>query len=147
MGSKYLKAIVVVGGRAEVPVADRKTIDSISPELARTVREEKLDLAEFGTSQLTQIMNDLGCYPVRNFHTSHLENIEAISANTMKNKQCGQELHLLQVRHCVRASVQGETGPVRRYNGQTRIRVHLGPWWTLRRNRLLRHPWGTSFVQ
>lgn len=85
MGSKYLKAIVV-GGRAEVPVADRKTIDSISPELARTVREEKLDLAEFGTSQLTQIMNDLGCYPVRNFHTSHLENIEAISANTMKNK-------------------------------------------------------------
>lgn len=85
MGSKYLKAIVV-GGQAEVPVADAKTIDAVSPELARTVRGEKLDLAEFGTSQLTQIMNDLGCYPIKNFRTSYLENIEAINASTMKSK-------------------------------------------------------------
>ncbi|MCR4401503.1 MAG: aldehyde ferredoxin oxidoreductase family protein [Firmicutes bacterium] len=85
MGSKRLKAIVV-GGSQEVPVGDARAIDAVVPELARTIRGEKLDLAEFGTSQLTQIMNDLGCYPIENFRTSYSENIEAINAITMKAK-------------------------------------------------------------
>lgn len=85
MGAKNVKAIAVTG-TGGAPVADKKAVDSLVAELSRTVREEKRDLAEFGTSQLTEVMNRLGCYPVRNFRTSFLEDIEPISASTMKSK-------------------------------------------------------------
>ncbi len=74
------------GGGQGVPIYDRETVRSLLAELVRKVRDDKRDLAEFGTSQLTEVMNRLGCYPARNFRTSFFEGIDSISARAMKSR-------------------------------------------------------------
>lgn len=85
LGSKNLKAITVKG-TGEIPLADSEGLKAALPELIRGVRNAKPDLTEFGTGQLTEVINAYGCYPTRNFTTAVFEGAGGISARTMKER-------------------------------------------------------------
>jgi aldehyde:ferredoxin oxidoreductase len=85
LGSKKLKAITVKG-TGEIPLADGEGLKATLPELIRSVRNAKPDLTEFGTAQLTEVINSHGCYPTRNFATAVFEGAAALSARTMKER-------------------------------------------------------------
>lgn len=93
MGSKRIKAIAVVGS-GRLPVADLEALKNTLPELIKKVGLAKKDLTEFGTAQLTELMNYFGCYPTRNFQSAVFEGMDTISAPYMKtnyrvrNKAC-----------------------------------------------------------
>ncbi|MDI6871135.1 MAG: aldehyde ferredoxin oxidoreductase C-terminal domain-containing protein [Bacillota bacterium] len=82
-GAKKLKAITV-SGHGSVPVADPQGLKAVLPQLSQDVRAGKLDLTEYGTNQLTEIINSHGCYPTRNFSTATFEGAGELGARTMK---------------------------------------------------------------
>ncbi|TET15036.1 MAG: aldehyde ferredoxin oxidoreductase [Actinobacteria bacterium] len=81
MTSKNLKAIVVKGqGRLNYAnLAELKK--RIKP---REVRKACQDLADYGRPIYTESINELGCYPVRNFQTAVFSEIDKIDARFMK---------------------------------------------------------------
>ncbi|HSW10016.1 MAG TPA: aldehyde ferredoxin oxidoreductase family protein [Bacillota bacterium] len=78
MAAKGLKA-VAVNSRGEIPVADRARLKAILPVAAKNARETKRTHNLFGTNQYTEIMNELGCYSVRNFTTGVFEGAASLS--------------------------------------------------------------------
>ena len=78
MASKNLKA-VAVGASGDIPVADAQKIKKINPEAVKKAREGKRGHTLYGTNQYTEIMNELGCYSVRNFTTGVLQGFETVS--------------------------------------------------------------------
>jgi aldehyde:ferredoxin oxidoreductase len=81
MASKNLKAIVVKGqGRLNYAnLSELKKM--IRP---REVRKACQDLADYGRPIYTESINELGCYPVRNFQTAVFSEIDKIDARFMK---------------------------------------------------------------
>ena len=81
MASKNLKAIVVKGqGRLNYAnLAELKK--RIKP---REVREACQSLADYGRPIYTESINELGCYPVRNFQTAVFSEVDKIDARFMK---------------------------------------------------------------
>ncbi|TKJ45786.1 aldehyde ferredoxin oxidoreductase [Candidatus Aerophobetes bacterium Ae_b3b] len=81
MASKNLKAIVVKGqGRLNYAnLAELKK--RIKP---REVRKACQSLADYGRAIYTESINELGCYPVRNFQTAVFSGVDKIDARSMK---------------------------------------------------------------
>ncbi len=78
MAAKRLKA-VAVSSRGEIPVANPARIKEILPAAAKNARETKRAHNLFGTNQYTEVMNELGCYSVRNFTSGVFEGAATLS--------------------------------------------------------------------
>jgi len=78
MASKNLKA-VAVSGAGDIPVADPQKIKEINSRAVKKARETRRVHTLYGTNQYTEIINELGCYSVRNFTTGVFDGIETIS--------------------------------------------------------------------
>lgn len=78
MASKNLKAVAVSSAGA-IPVADTEKIKAIGVEAAKKARETRRGHNLYGTNQYTEIMNELGCYSVRNFTTGVFDGIDTIT--------------------------------------------------------------------
>jgi aldehyde:ferredoxin oxidoreductase len=93
MAAKNVKAIVSYG-KKEIPLADPEALKKIIPEAAKKARESRKAHSTHGTAQYTEVINELGCYPTRNFQTAVFDGIETISSVYMKenffirNKAC-----------------------------------------------------------
>ena len=83
MASKNLKAIAVKG-TGEIAVSEPNKFKEVVKEASAYVRKSKASHTEYGTAQYTAIMNELGCYPTRNFQTGVFEGINTITAEYMK---------------------------------------------------------------
>lgn len=83
MASKNLKAIAVKG-TGEITVNEPNKFKEVVKEAIAYVRKSKASHTEYGTAQYTAIMNELGCYPTRNFQTGVFEGIDTIRAEYMK---------------------------------------------------------------
>ncbi len=83
MGHKKVK-LVAVGRGEEVPVHDSEGIKAVAAELGRLAREQKKGLVDYGTAQLTEVLNSFGAYPTRNFAGAEFEGTSSIDAHAMK---------------------------------------------------------------
>jgi len=85
MGSKNLKAIVVVGNQKNQP-KDRDYFRFMLYETGKLIKASPLTsqaLPEFGTVVVMNIINEIGALPTRNFQQSQFEGAEAISGERM----------------------------------------------------------------
>ncbi|GAB4480326.1 MAG: aldehyde ferredoxin oxidoreductase family protein [Anaerolineae bacterium] len=85
MGSKNLKAIVVVGDERNNP-ADRERFRFMLYETGKLIKASPLTsqaLPEFGTAAVMNVINDIGALPTRNFTASQFEGAERISGEYM----------------------------------------------------------------
>jgi len=81
MASKNLKAIVVKG-KGKLSYADLTELKKrIKP---REIRKACQSLADYGRPIYTEAINELGCYPVRNFQTAVFKEVDRVSAPFMK---------------------------------------------------------------
>jgi len=95
MGSKRLKAIAVRGTRS-INVAKPKEFEELCLKLHITLRENPLfeAFSIYGTPILSNILNEAGIMPVKNWQTTDFPEIDAISGETLvkkhsvKNKGC-----------------------------------------------------------
>jgi aldehyde:ferredoxin oxidoreductase len=83
MASKNVKALVSCGTRP-VPVVDPGPLKEFIALAAKDVRQSKRSHTTHGTPQYTEIINEFGCYPTRNFQTSVFDGINTISSDYMK---------------------------------------------------------------
>lgn len=93
MASKNVKALVACGA-GEVPLANAAALKLFLVSATKNVRQSKQGHTTHGTAQYTEVMNELGCYPTRNFQTAVFDGIGTISSGYMKenytvgNKAC-----------------------------------------------------------
>jgi len=81
MASKNLKAIIVKG-KGKLSYANLAELKKrIKP---REIRKACQSLADYGRPIYTEMINELGCYPVRNFQTAVFDKIDKVSAQFMK---------------------------------------------------------------
>lgn len=83
MASKNVKALVACG-TGKVDIANAEALKEIVNEARKSVRESKHLHTTHGTAQYTEVINELGCYPTRNFQTAVFQGIETISSVYMK---------------------------------------------------------------
>ncbi|RXG62451.1 aldehyde ferredoxin oxidoreductase, partial [Candidatus Atribacteria bacterium 1244-E10-H5-B2] len=83
MASKNLKAIAVKG-TGEITVNEPDKFKEVAKDAISYVRKSKANHTKYGTAQYTAIMNELGCYPTRNFQTGVFDGIDTITAEYMK---------------------------------------------------------------
>ena len=83
MASKNLKAIAVKG-TGEIAVNEPDKFKNVVKDAISYVRESKANHTKYGTAQYTAVMNELGCYPTRNFQTGVFDGIDTIAAEYMK---------------------------------------------------------------
>jgi len=83
MASKNLKAIAVKG-IGEIAVNEPDKFKNVVKDAISYVRESKANHTKYGTAQYTAVMNELGCYPTRNFQTGVFDGIDTIAAEYMK---------------------------------------------------------------
>lgn len=85
MGSKNLKAIVVMGDEKNTP-HDRDRFRFMLYETGKLIKASPLTsqaLPEFGTAAVLNVVNDIGALPTRNFQASQFEGAERISGEYM----------------------------------------------------------------
>ena len=93
MAAKNVKAIVSCG-KNEISLADPEALKKVIPEATKKARQSKEVHTTHGTAQYTEVINELGCYPTRNFQSAVFDGIETISSVYMKenyfvrNKAC-----------------------------------------------------------
>jgi len=81
MASKNLKAIIVKG-KGKLSYANLAELKKrIKP---REIRKACQSLADYGRPIYTEVINELGCYPVRNFQTAVFDKIDKVSAQFIK---------------------------------------------------------------
>ena len=83
MAAKNVKALVS-GGTRSVPAADPDPLKEFMALATKDVRQSKRSHSTHGTPQYTEIINEFGCYPTRNFQTAVFEGINTISSVYMK---------------------------------------------------------------
>lgn len=69
MASKMLKA-VAVRGDGKVPIADNGKLKEIAASAREDLKTSRARHRQYGTAQLVDIINELGCMPTRNFQTT-----------------------------------------------------------------------------
>ncbi|MFY9446246.1 MAG: aldehyde ferredoxin oxidoreductase family protein [Dethiobacteria bacterium] len=84
MASKNLKAIAV-DNEGEIPVFDLQKLKEINREAVRKAHETRKGHTLYGTNQYTEILNELGCYSVKNFTTGVFDGVETISKDYVTN--------------------------------------------------------------
>lgn len=88
MGSKNLKAIVV-RGTGKVEVAQPDTLKEVTKVWLQKIKENGVTgqgLPTYGTAVLVNIINENGVFPTNNFQTSHFDEAEQISGETLTEK-------------------------------------------------------------
>jgi len=103
MGSKLLKGIVVWGNRdLMADVVDRERFLKVAAEVSARLHNAKTSRAlnKYGTNLLTNIINQLGAYPTRNFETAYFEEAEKISGEEIKAK------YVVEVHGCLMCPIQ-----------------------------------------
>jgi len=85
MAAKNLKGIVV-SGSGEIPVADPQRVKDISRAAIKELRTTRRNHTRYGTAQYVKVLNELGCYPARNFQSSHLKGAEGTYAQIMRER-------------------------------------------------------------
>ncbi len=85
MAAKNLKGIVVLGD-GEVSIADPARVRAIRDEAIQQLRQTRAVHTQYGTAQYTEVINELGCYPARNFQSSYLPGANATYAQTMRER-------------------------------------------------------------
>jgi aldehyde:ferredoxin oxidoreductase len=83
MASKNLKGMVIKGS-GEIPLANPERVKEIRTAAIKELRKTVANHTKYGTPQYTEVINELGCYPARNFQSSHLENAQGIYAQHMR---------------------------------------------------------------
>jgi aldehyde:ferredoxin oxidoreductase len=83
MGKKKIKFVAIQAAEA-IQVHDAEGLKTVFAELSKVARTQKKGLVDYGTAQLTEIMNEAGAYPTRNFDTAEFEGTEKIDSTTMK---------------------------------------------------------------
>jgi len=93
MGDKNLKAMAVQGS-GKVPLHNEAALKEYIQSNMKALRDSKPHHTSHGTAQYTEVINDFGCYSVKNFQTGVLDNAESIYATEMvknykvKNAAC-----------------------------------------------------------
>lgn len=84
LASKKVKALAVQGSQ-QVPVADVARCKEIAGNARTDLKSSRAKHRELGTSQLVEIINELGCMPTRNFQTSweEPEKVKGVDAHTL----------------------------------------------------------------
>jgi len=85
MGSKNLKAIAVVGSGA-VTCADPKAFETAVMDAREKIQKHPVGgagLRLYGTNVLTNILNEVGGYPTRNFQDGHFPTADKIGGETL----------------------------------------------------------------
>jgi aldehyde:ferredoxin oxidoreductase len=87
LASKKVKALAVRGDHA-VPLADAARCKQIAADARADLKTSRAKHRELGTSQLVEIINELGCMPTRNFQTAwaSAEQVEGVYAQTLREK-------------------------------------------------------------
>ena len=83
MAAKNLKGMVI-HGTGKIPLADPARVREISVAAIRQLRQTRAGHTRYGTAQYTEVLNELGCYPTRNFQTSFFEDAQTIYAEYMR---------------------------------------------------------------
>ena len=83
MAAKNVKALVSCGTKP-VPVAAPGPLKEFMALATKDVRQSKRSHSTHGTPQYTEIINEFGCYPTRNFQTAVFDGINTISSVYMK---------------------------------------------------------------
>ena len=83
MGSKNLTGIVIKGS-GEIPLANPERVKEIRATAIKELRKTVANHTQYGTPQYTEVINELGCYPARNFQSSYLEGASSIYAQHMR---------------------------------------------------------------
>ena len=83
MAAKNVKALIACGTRS-IYAADPDPLKEFIGQAAKDVRQSKRSHTTHGTPQYTEIINEFGCYPTRNFRTAVFEGINTISSAYMK---------------------------------------------------------------
>jgi aldehyde:ferredoxin oxidoreductase len=84
LASKQVKALAVRGDQS-VPLADAAQCKAIAASAREDLKTSRAKHRELGTSQLVEIINELGCMPTRNFQTAWAlpEQVEGVYAQTL----------------------------------------------------------------
>ncbi len=85
MGSKNVKCIAA-RGTGQLKMHDEQALKQYISANMKACRDGKANHTKYGTAQYTEVLNDLGCYSVKNFQTAVLENAESIYAEELVNK-------------------------------------------------------------
>ena len=85
MGDKNLKAIAV-HGTGKIRLHNEAALREFISANVKSCKDSKPHHTKFGTAQYTEVINNLGCYSVKNFQTAVLENAESIYATEMVAK-------------------------------------------------------------
>ncbi|KIX15362.1 aldehyde ferredoxin oxidoreductase family protein [Dethiosulfatarculus sandiegensis] len=100
MGSKKLKAIVIdPEGGASSPIADKEAFKAAAKRFAKALSEHPVTsggLPTYGTNVLTNILNEAGGLPTRNFSAGNFEGAEKVSGETLNEvtvKRGGNPTH------------------------------------------------------
>ena len=95
MGSKMLKAIVVMGTK-DVPQADPEALKESFKTATRTVKEKSAAFSKYGTSMVVGITGKAGTIPTRNLQTGYFPDFEKIGGDALigehfvKNMACAR---------------------------------------------------------
>ncbi len=87
LASKKVKALAVRGDN-NVPVADLKKCKEIARAAREDLNTSRAKHRLYGTSQLVEIINALGCIPIRNFQTTweNPEQVQGVYAQTLHDQ-------------------------------------------------------------
>ncbi len=87
MGSKKLKAIYVKPHLVP-PIYDKAAFDKVAKEKRDKVAKDPItgtSLPTYGTEVVTNVMNELGAYPTRNFESGYFPTADRISGERLKD--------------------------------------------------------------
>jgi len=93
MGSKKLKALVIIGRRS-LPVADRKAYRAVYDEIFTASTESALmkKYHELGTAVNVMPLNEIGALPTRNLQSGRFESAQAISGERLAEAYLGRRV-------------------------------------------------------
>lgn len=89
MGSKNLKAIIVVEGNEKIGIANPEQMKFVTYESNKVLKQHPITskaLPEFGTSVLVNICNEAGIFPTRNFQEGQFSEADEVSGEAIREK-------------------------------------------------------------
>ena len=109
LASKKVKALAVRGD-GNIPLADKSKCKQIADHAREDLKTTRAKHRQFGTAQLVEIINNLGCIPTRNFQTTweNPDMVQGVYAQTLHDE------YYIRNYACYRCSVAcGQVGEVR----------------------------------
>jgi len=85
MGDKNLKAIAV-SGTGKIKLHNEAALKEYITANVKACKDGKPNHTKFGTAQYTEVINEFGCYSVKNFQTGVLDNAQSIYATELVSK-------------------------------------------------------------